>query len=90
MILSLIISTPMIPEIIPEQFSHGVDTIPTLDPSVTLSPQDEHRKKLHEAFQRIRNLTGNWAPSSGEAAVRQFRAEYLIALEHDPNLAGAQ
>ena len=45
-------ATPMIPEIIPEQFSHGVDTIPTLDPSVTLSPQDEHRKKLHEAFQK--------------------------------------
>jgi hypothetical protein len=51
-ILSLIMATPAIPEIIPEQFSHGVDTIPTLDPSVTLSAQDEHRKKLHEAFQR--------------------------------------
>jgi hypothetical protein len=45
-------ATPMIAEIIPEQFSHGVDTIPTLDPKVTLSAQDEHRKKLHEAFQK--------------------------------------
>jgi hypothetical protein len=51
-ILSLIMATPVIPEIIPERFSHGIDTIPTLDPSVTLPAQDEHRKKLHEAFQR--------------------------------------
>jgi hypothetical protein len=41
----------MIPEIIPEQFSHGVNTIPTLDPSVTLSAQDEYRKRLHESYQ---------------------------------------
>jgi hypothetical protein len=62
----------------------------SLGRAMILAASEANYPKLHEAFQRIRTLTGNWVPSSGEAAVRQFRAEYLIALERDPNLAGAQ
>jgi hypothetical protein len=50
-------ATPMIPEIIPEQFSHGVDTIPTLDPSVTLplrrAPKETLRGLLERETQRL-------------------------------------
>jgi hypothetical protein len=57
--------------------------------ALVLVTPEANFEALHEAFERARWLTESWAWTTGEAGLRRFLAEYLLALEQDPELAAA-
>jgi hypothetical protein len=50
----LMATRPTIPESIPFELQHGKDPIPPEDPKAPFSVEDQHRKKIYEAYQKVK------------------------------------